>query len=44
MSAGASRICTNVNFFTLKTEGNESQNIRLFYNDVVSEGKTRGAA
>jgi len=40
MSAGGGRIRTNLNFLTLITEGNESQNIRLFDGDVVSVGKS----
>jgi len=40
LSAGGGRIRTNLNFLTLITEGNESQNIRLFDGDVVSVGKS----
>jgi polysaccharide export outer membrane protein len=40
MSAGGGRIRTNLNFLTLITEGNETQNIRLFDGDVVSVGKS----
>jgi polysaccharide export outer membrane protein len=40
LSAGGGRIRTNVDFLSLITEGNESQNIRLFDGDVVRVGKT----
>jgi polysaccharide export outer membrane protein len=40
LSAGGGRIRTNLNFLTLITEGNESQNIRLFDGDVVHVGKS----
>jgi polysaccharide export outer membrane protein len=40
LSAGGGRIRTNLNFLSLITEGNESQNIRLFDGDVVSVGKS----
>jgi polysaccharide export outer membrane protein len=40
LSAGGGRIRTNLNFISLITEGDESQNIRLFDGDVVSVGKT----
>jgi polysaccharide export outer membrane protein len=40
LSAGGGRIRTNLNFLTLITEGNESQNIRLFDGDVVSVGNS----
>jgi len=39
-SGGGGRIRTNLNFLSLITEGNESQNIRLFDGDVVSVGKS----
>ena len=35
------RIRTNLNFISLITEGNESQNIRLFDGAVVSVGKSK---
>ncbi len=37
---GGGRIRTNLNFLSLITEGNESQNIRLFDGDVLSVGKS----
>ena len=37
---GGGRIRTNLNFLTLLTEGNDSQNIRLFDGDVVSVGRS----
>ena len=37
---GGGRIRTNLNFLSLITEGNESQNIRLFDGDVVSVGRS----
>ena len=40
LSAGGGRIRTNLNFLSLITEGDESQNIRLFDGDVVSVGKS----
>jgi polysaccharide export outer membrane protein len=40
LSAGGGRIRTNLDFISLITEGDESQNIRLFDGDVVSVGKT----
>jgi polysaccharide export outer membrane protein len=40
LSAGGGRIRTNLNFISLITEADESQNIRLFDGDVVSVGKT----
>ena len=40
LSAGGGRIRTNLNFISLITEGDESQNIRLFDGDVVSVGKS----
>jgi len=40
LSAGGGRIRTNLNFLSLITEGNKSQNIRLFDGDVVSVGKS----
>jgi polysaccharide export outer membrane protein len=40
LSAGGGRIRTNLNFISLITEGDESQNIRLFDGDVVSVGQT----
>jgi len=40
LSGGGGRIRTNLNFLSLITEGNESQNIRLFDGDVVSVGKS----
>ncbi len=40
LSAGGGRIRTNLNFISLITEGDESQNIRLFDGDVVVVGKT----
>ena len=39
-SAGGGRIRTNLNFLSLITTGNESQNIRLFDGDVVSVAKS----
>ena len=40
VSAGGGRIRTNLNFLSLITDGNESQNIRLFDGDVVRVGKS----
>jgi polysaccharide export outer membrane protein len=40
LSAGGGRIRTNLDFISLITEGDESQNIRLFDGDVVSIGKS----
>jgi len=40
VSAGGGRIRTQLNFLTLITEGDESQNIRLFDGDVVSVAKS----
>jgi len=40
LSGGGGRIRTNLNFLSLITEGNESQNIRLFDGDVVSVSKS----
>jgi polysaccharide export outer membrane protein len=40
LSAGGGRIRTNLNFLSLITEGDESQNIRLSDGDVVSVGKS----
>ncbi|WP_233128501.1 polysaccharide biosynthesis/export family protein [Synechococcus sp. 8F6] len=40
LSSGGGRIRTQLNFLTLITEGDESQNIRLFDGDVVSVGKS----
>ncbi len=40
VSAGGGRIRTNLNFLSLITESDESQNIRLFDGDVVSVGKS----
>jgi len=40
LSAGGGRIRTQLNFLSLITEGDESQNIRLFDGDVVSVGKS----
>ena len=37
---GGGRIRTNLNFLSLITEGNESQNIRIFDGDVVSVAKS----
>ena len=37
---GGGRIKTNLNFLSLITEGNESQNIRLFDGDVLNIGKS----
>ena len=37
---GGGRIKTNLNFISLITEGNESQNIRLFDGDTLSIGKS----
>ena len=39
-SSGGGRIRTNLNFLSLITEGDESQNIRLFDGDVVNVGKS----
>jgi len=40
VSAGGGRIRTKLDFLSLITEGDESQNIRLFDGDVVSIGKS----
>jgi len=40
ISAGGGRIRTKLDFLSLITEGDESQNIRLFDGDVVSVGKS----
>jgi len=40
MSAGGGRIRTKLDFLSLITEGDESQNIRLFDGDMVSVGKS----
>ncbi len=40
LSTGGGRIRTNLDFISLITEGDESQNIRLFDGDVVSVGKS----
>ncbi len=40
LGLGGGRIRTNLNFLSLITEGNESQNIRLFDGDVVSVSKS----
>jgi polysaccharide export outer membrane protein len=40
LSSGGGRIRANLNFLTLITDGDESQNIRLFDGDVVSVGKS----
>jgi polysaccharide export outer membrane protein len=40
LSAGGGRLRTNLNFLSLITEGDESQNIRLFDGDVVSVGRS----
>ncbi len=40
LSAGGGRIRTNLDFLSLITEGDESQNIRLFDGDVVSVSKS----
>lgn len=40
LRAGGGRIRTSLNFITLITEGDESQNIRLFDGDVLSVGKS----
>jgi len=40
LSSGGGRIRTKLNFVSLITEGDESQNIRLFDGDVVSVGKS----
>ena len=37
---GGGRIKTNLNFISLITEGNESQNIRLFDGDTLKVGKS----
>ena len=37
---GGGRIRTNLNFLSLITEGNESQNIRLFDGDVITVGRS----
>jgi polysaccharide export outer membrane protein len=39
-SSGGGRIRANLNFLALITDGDESQNIRLFDGDVVSVGKS----
>ena len=39
-SSGGGRIRTNLNFLSLITNGDESQNIRLFDGDVVSVAKS----
>ena len=39
-SLGGGRIKTNLNFLSLITEGNESQNIRLFDGDTLNVGKS----
>lgn len=39
-SIGGGRMQTNLNFFSLITEGDESQNIRLFDGDVIKVGKS----
>ena len=44
LSQGGGKAQAKVNFLELVTEGDESVNIRLFYGDVLSVGKTRGAA
>jgi len=40
LSAGGGHIRTNLDFISLITKGDESQNIRLFDGDVVSVGKS----
>jgi len=40
LSAGGGRMRTTLNFISLITEGDESQNIRLFDGDVISVGKS----
>ena len=40
---GGGRIRTNLNFLSLITEGDESQNIRLFDGDVVNVGRSTAA-
>ena len=40
MSRGGGRLRTQLNFLSLMTEGDESQNIRLFDGDVVNVGKS----
>ena len=40
LSQGGGRIRTQLNFLSLITEGDESQNIRLLDNDVVNVGKS----
>jgi len=40
VSAGGGRLRTELNFLSLITQGDESQNIRLFDGDVVSVGKS----
>ena len=40
LSSGGGRIRANLNFLSLITDGDESQNIRLFDGDVVSVGKS----
>jgi polysaccharide export outer membrane protein len=40
LSSGGGRIRANLNFLALITDGDESQNIRLFDGDVVSVGKS----
>ena len=37
---GCGRIHTNLSFSSLITEGNESQNIRLFENDMLNAGRS----
>ena len=44
MSRGGGRLRTQLNFLSLITKGDESQNIRLFDGDVVNVGKSHGAA
>jgi polysaccharide export outer membrane protein len=41
LGLGGGRIRTNLDFLSLITEGNESQNIRLFDGDVVSVSKSK---
>lgn len=40
LSQGGSRITTNLDFLRMLTDGDESQNIRLFDGDVVTVGKS----
>ena len=40
LSSGGGRIRANLNFLSLITDGDETQNIRLFDGDVVSVGKS----